>query len=62
MISWSLIFTAIVALIGFAILALIWNAFFLWWQSDLERVLSLVAVCFIQCDGEFAADHLHAVS
>ncbi len=49
MISWSLILTAIVALIGFAILALIWNAFFLWWQSVLSNApVSLLQIIFMR--------------
>ncbi len=49
MIPWSLIFTAIVALIGFAILALIWNAFWLWWQSLLSNApVGLLQIIFMR--------------
>jgi len=49
MIPWSLIFTAIVALIGFAIIALIWNAFWLWWQSILSNApVGLMQIIFMR--------------
>lgn len=49
MIPWSLIFTGIVVLIGFAILALIWNAFWLWWQSILSNApVGLLQIIFMR--------------
>ncbi|MGI9333060.1 MAG: flotillin-like protein FloA [Gammaproteobacteria bacterium] len=46
---WTLIGTAVVGFIALAILALIWNAFWLWWQSILSNApVGLLQIIFMR--------------